>query len=159
MIWTQRRPRITQRFGLNPDIYDQFGLDGHNGIDYGVSTGTPIFAAHDGVVTKVKFDKLGYGTHIRLRDPAFGRETVYAHLSEVEVEVGDLVGMGDKIALSGNTGFSTGPHLHFGYRRLIPSKKDLSEWKVKDYSNGFFGWVDPIEFTRTWKGTSVKHTI
>ena len=42
--WIQRRPRITQNFGLNPQIYEQFNMRGHNGVDYGVSVGTPIYS-------------------------------------------------------------------------------------------------------------------
>jgi len=84
----------------------------HHGIDYAVSVGTPIKAAYSG---KVIFagHKGGYGNTVVIRHPA-GYKTLYAHLSAFKTHVGKRVKTGDLIALSGNTGRSTGPHLHFG---------------------------------------------
>jgi|YNPMSStandDraft_1061717.scaffolds.fasta_scaffold00219_5 murein DD-endopeptidase MepM/ murein hydrolase activator NlpD len=109
---------ITQKFGENPQVYARFGLDGHNGVDFGLPVGTPVLACADGVIEQVKMDAQGYGLHIRHRlDSAFGRYLViYAHLSQTLVKPGDWVMSGHQIALSGNTGFSTGPHLHFEVR-------------------------------------------
>lgn len=109
---------ITQKFGENPQIYARFGLDGHNGIDFGLPSGTPVLACADGVIEQVKMDARGYGLHIRQRlDSAFGKYLViYAHLSQTLVKPGDWMMAGHQIALSGNTGFSTGPHLHFEVR-------------------------------------------
>ncbi len=150
------RPRITQKFGLNPQIYKQFGMKGHNGIDYGVPIGTQVNASHDGIVTKVKRSKNGYGWHICIRSTHLPKETIYAHLSRIDVEVGDIIAIGQKIALSGNTGYSTGPHIHWGYARLIPSDLPLKIWKRKEYNNGYYGWVDPIKWTLEWEGTHTK---
>ena len=158
-IWQQVRPVITQVFGVNKEIYKQFGLEGHNGIDFRAAVGTPIFAAHDGIVTKIRKDSEGYGWHIRIRSEFNPKETIYAHLSEFLVKEGQSVGMGDKIGLSGNTGFSTGPHLHFGWRRLIPSlDKNLKDWAVANYDNGYFGWINPLEVLLTWKGSLTNST-
>jgi murein DD-endopeptidase MepM/ murein hydrolase activator NlpD len=157
--WVQMRPRITQTFGLNKGVYKQFGMDGHNGIDYGVPVGTPIYAAHDGKV-KVKNDgKKGYGLHVKLRGKFNGRESVYGHLSKVAVKSGDYVSAGDLIGHSGNTGFSTGPHLHFGFRVLVKGAGDVFIWKVANYKNGFYGYIDPLPYMITYKGTSVSPTI
>ena len=84
----------------------------HHGIDYAVPTGTAIKAAYEG---KVIFAgrKGGYGKTVVIKHPA-GYKTLYAHLSSFKSHVGKKVKKGDLIAYSGNTGRSTGPHLHFG---------------------------------------------
>lgn len=156
--WKQRRPVVTQKFGLNPQIYGQFGMDGHNGIDFRATVGTPVFASHDGQVTKVSKDPNGYGWHVRIRSKSHSRETIYAHLSRIDVTRGQHVGMGDVIGLTGNTGFSTGPHLHFGLRRLINGGgTPLESWKIENYDNGYYGWIDPIDYLITFKGTLTQN--
>ncbi|MEV3889574.1 M23 family metallopeptidase [Streptomyces griseoincarnatus] len=91
----------------------------HSGQDYAVPTGTPVMAAHGGTVVKAGGNGAGDG-------PAYGNAIVikhgnktysqYAHLSSVNVKVGQVVKTGQKIASSGNTGNSSGPHLHFEIR-------------------------------------------
>ncbi|MEV5154831.1 M23 family metallopeptidase [Streptomyces werraensis] len=91
----------------------------HSGQDYAVPTGTPVMAAHGGTVVKAGGNGAGDG-------PAYGNAIVikhgnktysqYAHLSSVHVKVGQVVKTGQKIASSGNTGNSSGPHLHFEIR-------------------------------------------
>ncbi|MDR1816302.1 MAG: peptidoglycan DD-metalloendopeptidase family protein [Clostridiales Family XIII bacterium] len=83
----------------------------HEGIDFGADVGTSVVAADTGVVTAVGYES-GYGLVVRV-DHGAGMSTLYGHLSEALVEVGDKVEQGAEIAKSGNTGFSTGPHLHF----------------------------------------------
>ena len=86
----------------------------HNGVDLGVVTGTEVRASRAGTVTKAGWGgAYGYCVFI---DHGDGIETRYAHLSELNVSEGDYVSQGDVIALSGNTGRSTGPHLHFEIR-------------------------------------------
>ncbi|MEZ4827902.1 MAG: M23 family metallopeptidase [Bacteroidia bacterium] len=86
----------------------------HTGVDFSVPTGTPVKAAGSGIVTKV-VDQAGissYGKYIMIaHDQVF--TSMYAHLSKVMVEPGQTVSQGETIALSGNTGLSTSPHLHF----------------------------------------------
>ncbi len=84
----------------------------HEGLDIAVSEGTPVFAAECGTVSYVSENAGGYGKFIRI-DHGYGVETAYAHLSKIEVSVGQSVNANTRIALSGNTGRSTGPHLHF----------------------------------------------
>jgi murein DD-endopeptidase MepM/ murein hydrolase activator NlpD len=151
-------PRVTQKFGVDFKkngkwVYKGMGMKGHNGIDFGVKVGTRVWASHDGEVTAVKYSKVGYGNHIKVRSPHLAKETIYAHLSNISVKVGDTIAIGQLLGLTGNTGFSTGPHLHWGFRRLIPGKGHISTWSVRDYKNGYFGWVDPLEWTLTWEGT------
>ncbi|MFF7854251.1 peptidoglycan DD-metalloendopeptidase family protein [Streptomyces sp. NPDC007904] len=113
----------------------------HSGQDYAVPIGTPVVAAHGGTVVKAGGNGAGDG-------PAYGNAVVikhgnqtysqYAHLSSVNVKVGQVVKTGQKIALSGNTGNSSGPHLHFEIRT------------TPNYGSA----VDPVKFLRS-KGVRV----
>ena len=89
----------------------------HKGIDLKVQIGDTIRAAFDGKVRIKNFERRGYGYYLVIRHPN-GLETVYGHLSKFLVGVNDLVRAGDPIALGGNTGRSTGSHLHFETRFL-----------------------------------------
>ncbi len=86
----------------------------HKGVDWSVPKGTTVVASSGGAVTKAGWGS-GYGYVIYIQHPD-GRETRYGHLSKVLVSAGQTVKQGQKIALSGNTGRSTGPHLHFEIR-------------------------------------------
>jgi len=125
--------RLTQGFGENPSVYARLGLPGHNGIDWSMPVGTPILAVDRGKVILKAEDKEGFGRHIKLQHD-WG-QSLYAHLSEFKVRKNQNVDQGDVIALSGNTGFSTGPHLHFGMR-------------VKPYQtdDGWNGYTNPQRF-------------
>lgn len=107
----------------------------HEGIDIVAALRTPVFAAADGVVREVS-DETTYGTHIIIDHNIPGStqmvSTVYAHLTSgsPSVKVGDTVHVGEQIALSGNTGASTGPHLHFEVR-LDDVKVDPYAWMVE----------------------------
>lgn len=83
----------------------------HKGIDWATPVGTAVMASSAGTVTKAGWGS-GYGYVVYIQH-ADGRQTRYGHLSKVLVSVGQTVSQGQKIALSGNTGISTGPHLHF----------------------------------------------
>lgn len=84
----------------------------HSGVDLAADEGTPVYAADNGKVIVAEDSGNGYGNYIIL-DHQNGYKTLYGHNSQLLVSVGDIVAKGDKIALSGNTGNSTGPHLHF----------------------------------------------
>lgn len=89
----------------------------HGGVDLAVPEGTPVYAADHGKV--IVADDSGYGGgygHYIILDHQNGLKTLYAHNTELLVSVGDIVRQGDKIALSGNTGNTTGPHVHFEVR-------------------------------------------
>lgn len=83
----------------------------HKGVDWATATGTPVYASSGGVVAKAGWGS-GYGNVVYINHPD-GRQTRYGHLSRVLVSAGQSVSQGQRIALSGNTGVSTGPHLHF----------------------------------------------
>ncbi len=105
--------RITQGYGMTSFAKSgAYGGKAHNGVDFGVSYQS-VFAVRDGkVIGSGNNGGYAYGQWIAL-DHGDGLVTLYGHLSKKSVSVGDKVDKGDKIAVSGNTGFSTGPHLHF----------------------------------------------
>ena len=106
--------RVTSEFGNRVDpITGQ--RRGHTGMDLAVPTGTPIRAALPGAVTVSKYNAGGYGYYVMI-DHGNGLATLYGHCSQLLARVGQNVQAGDIIALSGSTGRSTGPHLHFEVR-------------------------------------------
>ena len=86
----------------------------HSGTDFAASTGTPIYATADGVVTFAGWLS-GYGRLVKI-EHAFGIETRYAHQSKIRVKVGQKVSRGDRIGDMGSSGNSTGTHLHYEVR-------------------------------------------
>jgi murein DD-endopeptidase MepM/ murein hydrolase activator NlpD len=92
---------------------------GHNGLDIAVPVGTSIKTTMDGRVVHAGWNNQGYGNLVIVENGAY--RTYYAHLSSIPVSIGDTVQAGATIGLSGNTGNSTGPHLHYEIRRnLVP---------------------------------------
>ncbi|MEM6622410.1 MAG: DUF5930 domain-containing protein [Pseudomonadota bacterium] len=110
---TTSATRLTSPFGMRRDPFGR-GRRMHNGVDFAGPIGTPIYATGEGVVT-FSGRQRGYGIVVKIRH-AFGFETVYAHLSKSRVSVGQRVARGDRIADMGNTGRSTGSHLHYEVR-------------------------------------------
>src|SRR5690606_9581945 len=86
------------------------------GVDIAAPTGTPVLATTEGVVTAAGYDRGGYGRYVEVRHPN-GLRSFYAHMSALEVQVGQAVAGGPAIGKVGSTGSSTGPHLHFEIRR------------------------------------------
>lgn len=84
----------------------------HFGVDFTTPTGTDIYCTGNGVVSKVKRSRRGFGNHV-IVDHGFGYETLYAHMSEIDVREGQKVNRGDIVGKVGNTGTSTAPHLHY----------------------------------------------
>ena len=106
--------RVTSEFGNRVDPITG-KRKGHGGMDLAVPTGTPIRAALGGTVTVSKYNAGGYGYYVMI-DHGNGLATLYGHCSKLLAKVGQTVEAGDIIALSGSTGRSTGPHLHFEAR-------------------------------------------
>lgn len=136
--------KITQYWGANPASYVQFGLKGHNGIDLGVATGTPVKSVAAGEVMYVGIDQ-DYGNYVRIYHPALNVCTFYAHLQNSVVTFGTKVNAGATIGFSGNTGNSTGPHLHFEVRKM----KDRLNYDLS-FNTGFGskGQLDPFTFMK-----------
>ncbi len=88
---------------------------GHSGIDIAAPTGTPIYAAVSGRVTSSGWNPFGYGQLVIVRG-VDGRDYYYAHNSKLLAQAGHVVAQGERIALMGSTGNSSGPHLHFEVR-------------------------------------------
>ncbi|MEM7618090.1 MAG: peptidoglycan DD-metalloendopeptidase family protein [Pseudomonadota bacterium] len=112
----------------------------HKGVDFAAPTGTPIYAAGDGVIEKSGWVS-GYGKYIRVRHNS-KLKTAYAHMSKIKVKNGQRVKQGDVIGLVGSTGRSTGPHLHYEVisngKQVNPRSLKLptgEELKGKDKSN------------------------
>lgn len=164
---------VTQRFSDNATIYN-YGA-GHGAIDYGVPVGTPILAPEDGVVGHADWawnlpggpadwaardyqikpapgdTRTGGGIMVSIINSA-GSRWWLCHLSKTDLNRGDRVRRGQIIGYSGNTGSSTGPHLHVS---LLPA--------APNWGNGFFGAIDPAPYITaayspltytTWQGTA-----
>ena len=118
LSWPMAGARITQPFGpsellLEPPLgpYPHF----HTGIDIAAAYGTSVTAAADGVVVAVAHTNVGYGNYVIVAHGG-GIMTLYGHLLETDVRVGDHVARGHRVGLEGTSGTSTGPHLHFELR-------------------------------------------
>ncbi|UXM90957.1 M23 family metallopeptidase [Paenarthrobacter sp. JL.01a] len=158
MRWPVDAP-VSQAFGSNPTngirpgspdywIIQQFGNyqpNGHTGVDFSVPIGTPVAAAGSGTVLHEGWMGGTYADNPWWIAPAFAGICVvidhgsfigiYGHMSSTSVNKGDFVTEGEVIGLSGNTGGSTGPHLHF---EVLPDG-----W---DFNNGMYGRVNPAAF-------------
>ena len=84
----------------------------HEGMDFTAPVGTEVYATGDGVIESTNREFTGYGNNIRINH-GFGYSTLYAHLNAFNVKIGQQVKRGDIIGYVGNTGKSTGPHLHY----------------------------------------------
>ena len=108
---------VTQYFGKTVDAKRLYVSGSHGGVDFRASIGTPVKAALSGTVTEIASTNIRsgcqYGKFVLVKH-ANGLSTIYAHLSSVNVSKGSTVTTGEVIGYSGNTGYSTGPHLHFG---------------------------------------------
>lgn len=129
---------VTQGWGERPEFYSQVQgypvpLKGHNGIDFGHYEGAPIYACAEGQVVKSELDATGFGELVKIKH-AWG-ESIYAHLMSRAVNVGDHVLSNQQIGMMGNTGMSSGTHLHFSIR-IDPY----------DRADGWGGFTDPTEY-------------
>ena len=142
---------VSQMFGVNKSLYKkQFGIPGHNALDLYVSDsklgyGTPIYAMHDGVVERIVYDvphqTRGNGIYLLSTDNSYS--TVYWHLANFSVQVGQKITVGDLLGSMGNSGYvmprpnhlspHLGTHLHAGL-------------KIHGLSNEYGGFVDPTPY-------------
>ena len=103
--------RLSSSFGYRKDPFTGRSKR-HTGVDFALKPGNPIYSTGDGVVESVKFEFFGYGNSVVV-DHGFGYKTRYAHLKSVGVVEGMKVKRGECIGESGNSGRSSGPHLHY----------------------------------------------
>lgn len=155
--------RLTQAWGIYNPAYQEagFGFTKHNGIDVGILIGTPIFAPQDGIVIKVatkengKWQPKGGGVFVSILTKDLWKfddgEISYVlidflHCSNIPVIEGQIVSTGELLAISGNTGYSTGPHTHMQFRRV---EKDLRNIDKNEANNSF----DPLPYcNQTYAG-------
>ena len=120
----------TSGFGSRNEPIKGAGTN-HKGVDWGTPIGTPVYASCSGTVARAGWvSGYGYAVYINHED---GNQTRYGHLSKVLVKAGQTVKQGDRIALSGNTGQSTGPHLHFEV--LVNGRQVNPEDILRKYGN------------------------
>lgn len=110
----------------------------HYGMDFSSEIGTPVYATGNGIVKRADSRSSGFGKHIRI-DHGYGYRTLYAHLSEYNVKVGQKVKRGEIIGYVGNTGRSRGPHLHY--------EVHLNNERLNPV-NFYYGELTPEEFSQ-----------
>ena len=165
LIYPIPNARVTGKFGETGGPY---GNQPHRGMDFSAVIGTPVRAAHDGLVTNAEGEREGLCVWLR----NYTTTTLYAHLSKQTKAPGVRVQAGEVIGLSGNSGYSTGPHLHFGLRvaaqyvdpepYLCPLPEDepatdvatLAEkcrfWAeeiIRCHEAGILGWATVLEYS------------
>lgn len=150
-----RQPlRMTQGFGLRPEVYAQFGMKGHNGIDFaGAFAGdiVPCYSPIEGYITLKNDGARGYGKHVIIRSKQLDgsrrrKEVVLGHLSSIDSKwkTGMFIPLGGRIGMIGTTGFSSGVHIHCGLRFLNAAGVVLNA------NNGFAGYVDFLQWVIYW---------
>jgi len=129
----------------------------HNGVDMKLNTGDPVFASFDGMV-RIAMRHRSYGNYVVIRHYN-GLETVYAHLSRIDVKINQIVKAGEEIGKGGSTGRSTSPHLHYELRYLgipIPPRTivDFENYSTKSdvvlLGGDTFEYVREMEKIRFW---------
>ncbi|MGB0176189.1 MAG: M23 family metallopeptidase [Owenweeksia sp.] len=128
--------RLASGYGFRLDPFTKVPKM-HFGMDFSSDVGTPVYATGDGVVERADNKSSGFGNHIRI-EHGFGYMTLYAHLSEYNVRVGQKVKRGEVIGYVGNTGRSRGPHLHY--------EVWLNDERLNPV-NFYYGELSPEEFS------------
>ncbi|MCX7023044.1 MAG: M23 family metallopeptidase [Spirochaetes bacterium] len=130
---------VTQTWGENPASYQVFGLRGHEGVDLvPVQPTWGVHAIEGGTVIEDDDNRTAtYGNHVRVRSPS-GRVWIYAHLSENVVLLGQDLVAGQLLGIMGNTGRSSGAHLHLSVYRVA------SDGRKIEPDNGYAGTTNPM---------------
>ena len=137
---------ITQWFGERPSYYAKYGLKAHNGVDLRAAVGTPVLAPFDGYISYADEGSIGYGKYVTIISDPMGekqerRRVDIGHLSRFMAGLaGKFVFAGDVIGISGNTGDSTGAHVHITYKKLDKNAN------VINYNNGYKGAIDVSQY-------------
>ncbi len=130
---------VTQVYGNNPQYYSQFGLAGHEGIDFGTPNGTPILVPFDGQILRDVVNDKDYGNFVVVWDKKQLCGVWFCHLQDVLVKVGDNVTKGQVIGHTNNTGNTTGPHLHFNFVETDTLGNRLN------MNNGYQGFLNALD--------------
>jgi murein DD-endopeptidase MepM/ murein hydrolase activator NlpD len=155
LSWPLDSVRITQRFGKTSASGRLYVSGTHNGIDMGTPVGTPVKSVLTGTVagtgnTGLQKGCRSYGNWVLIRHPN-GISSIYGHLSSVIVKKGDQVTTGQVVAYSGNTGYSTGPHLHLSVIAtegsiVAPNTASRTCGKMPIPLAPLNAYLDPMEF-------------
>ena len=132
----RRKYRISSTFGYRSDPFSGRSTM-HKGVDFAMKPGNPIYATGDGVVESVSMEFFGYGNSV-LIDHGFGYKTRYAHLKTIGVAEGMQIKRGECIGESGNSGKSSGPHLHY---EVIYKGRPVNPYNYYDLS------ISPEEYS------------
>lgn len=148
---------VSQYFGQRPEYYKQFGLLGHEGVDWATPVGSPMLCPFDvGIVIRDDDDpKLGaYGNHLVIWDKRQKCAVWYCHLSKNNVKPGDIIQKGEVVALSGNSGNSTGAHVHVNFVETDANGNRLN------MTNGYQGFLNILDANLVkWRlGEQAKET-
>ena len=135
--------RLSSTFGYRTDPFSG-RTTMHRGVDFAMKPGNPIYVTGDGVVEKVSFEFFGYGNSV-LVDHGFGYKTRYAHLKSIGVVEGMSVKRGECIGESGNSGKSSGPHLHY---EVIYKGRPVNPYNYYDLS------ISPEEYSTMVQSTA-----
>ncbi|PID68797.1 MAG: peptidase M23 [Flavobacteriales bacterium] len=127
--------RVASGYGWRSDPFTK-ARKMHKGMDFTAPTGTPIYATGNGIVDRADNRATGFGEHVEI-DHGFGYKTIYAHMSKYAVKKGQKVSRGDLIGYVGNTGRSSGPHLHYEVHK---------NGKAINPINFYYGNLTPDEF-------------
>ena len=151
LLWPTDYPVITQKYGANPQIYNLWGLPGHEGLDIRALTNTHVYACADGEVYEVNTKPKAhpYGIHIRIRHRD-GYRTVYGHLAQALVQGGDVVKARQIIGKADATGNSRGSHLHLSLKRDGATERGETRYP-KDL-------IDPTAYM-VWPDTAQRKSI
>ena len=143
--------RLTSKFGELSPVRD---FEPHHGIDFAMPEGTTLRSIGKGVVDRVYdgTDAIGRGVSVKLDD---GTRAIYGHMSDVNVRLGQSVGQGETLGISGDTGLSTGPHLHFGMKDA--SGEWLDPTPIAEQVAGISGHVQPGIITKLLNDTGNAH--
>ena len=135
---------ISSAYGRRTDpVYGRTAF--HEGIDFAMPTGNSVYSTADGVVEKVRHAFFGYGNSVVVNH-GFGYKTRYAHMKEISVHEGDTVKMGTFLGLSGNTGKSTGPHLHY---EVIYKDRPVNPYNYFDLSIDTSDYMSLVNYLKS----------
>jgi len=143
--WPTEYPIVVQAFGENPEMYVRWGIPGHEGVDLRAVSGSKIYAASNGKVYRIERDPdtTKYGKQIRIYHSE-GFRTVYAHLDQILVVVGQEVQKGDVIASAGSSGSAAGSYIHFSLKRDFASENQITH-----FAGDFIDPMPFLEFPQT----------